>query len=122
MKHFHKFLFTLVLFYFGTTFSFAQKDTKTKSSKYEIQGPYCNGLARVRMNKKWGYIDKDGKEVVKPKYKQVENFDEGIARVRNAKGWGLIDTTGVEILIPAYDFISEFVDGKAKISLMGQEA
>lgn len=119
----------LILFLFFSSISFAQKETKAKSteqkektpksSKYEIQGPYCNGLARVRMNKKWGYIDKNGAEIVKPKYIQVENFNEGLARVRGQKGWGLIDTTGTIILVAEFNYISDFTDGKALVRMIG---
>ena len=123
--YFYLFLFTL----FFSSISFAQKETKTKSaepketktksSKYEIQGPYCHGLSRVRMNKKWGYIDKNGAEIVKPKYIQVENFKEGLAKVRGQKGWGLIDTTGNVVLVAEFNYISDFVDGKAIVRMIG---
>jgi len=124
-----------IVLLFASSSSFAQKkETKSKSpeqkekttkgktvksSKYEIQGPFCNGLARVRMNKKWGYIDTNGVEKVKPKYIQVENFNEGLARVRGQKGWGLIDTTGTIILVAEFNYISDFTDGKALVRMIG---
>lgn len=99
---------------------FAQKKTE-KSSKYSVQGPFCNGLAKVCMDHKWGYIKKDGSVVVKPKYLQAENFDEGLARVRSIKGWGLIDTTGNIVLMTEFNYISEFVNGKALVRMISGE-
>ncbi len=134
MKRNFRYSFLLSIFFFMSSISFAQKETKTKttpqkeksttgktikSSKYEIQGPFCNRLARVRMNKKWGYIDTNGVEIVKPKYIQVENFKEGLAKVRGQKGWGLIDTTGTLILVAEFNYISDFTDGKAIVRMIG---
>lgn len=120
-------LFALSFLVSGPLFAQKGKKTKTKesgvkvpkSSIYELQGPFCNGISKVRMNKKWGYIKKDGSTLVKPKYTEAESFEDGVARVRNIKGWGLIDTTGKEILIPAFIYISEFVEGKAKVVMIG---
>jgi len=120
MKHLKKSFYLLFLFILISNLSLAQKDKKTPS-KYDIQGPYCSGLAKVKSKGKWGYINKAGNEVVKPKYIQVENFDGGIARVRGQKGWGLIDTTGTVILMTEFNYISEFVDGKATVRMISGE-
>jgi len=110
----------LVVVFGSINIVFAQKK-EVKSSKYDIQGPFCNGLAKVCTNHKWGYIKKDGGVVVKPKYLQAENFDEGLARVRTIKGWGLIDTTGNVVLVTEFNYISDFVDGKAKVRMISGE-
>ena len=70
-----KHIYFLLIILFSATTSFAQKGkTKPKSSKYEFQGPYCNGLARVKTaEKKWGFIDTTGNVVVAPKYNEVTN-------------------------------------------------
>ncbi len=114
------YLILILAFAFDANSAFAQKKTE-KSSKYEIQGPFCNGRAKVCSDHKWGYIKKDGSVVVKPKYIQAENFDEGLARVRSVKGWGLIDTTGNVVLMTEFNYISEFVDGKAKVRMITGE-
>ena len=107
----------------GSITGFAQKGkTKEKTgvtAKYDMAGPFCNGLARVKTKNKWGYIDTTGNVVVPPKYNEVENFSDGIARVRIGQKWGLIDTTGKEIIKPTFDFIYEFVNGKAKVKIDG---
>jgi len=39
-------------------------------------------LARVKLNGKWGFIDKTGKEIVPPKYDYAWDFQESLARVK----------------------------------------
>lgn len=118
-KHFY---FILIIL-FSVSNSFAQKGkTKPKSSKYEFQGPFCNGLARVKTaEKKWGFIDTTGNVVVAPKYNEVTNFNDGLARVRVGQRWGLIDTKGTVLRKPTFQFIGEFVEGVAKVLVEGKE-
>jgi len=90
--------------------------------KYQYVGHFYDGLAKVKLEKKWGFIDTLGRVVVKPKYDQAENFSEGLARVRiSQKGWGLVNTKGVEILKPMFDFIGEFIGDEAVVRASGKE-
>jgi hypothetical protein len=41
--------------------------------KYDGIGEFDNGLARVRLNDKWGFVDKTGKEVTPIKYEVTPN-------------------------------------------------
>lgn len=92
------------------------------AEKYEYVGHFYNGLAKVKLEKKWGFIDTLGRVVIKPKYDQAENFSEGLAKVRiSQKGWGLVNTEGVEILKPMFDFIGEFVGDEAIVKASGKE-
>ena len=38
-------------------------------------------LFRVKVNNKYGFVDKDGNEVVPCKYNEANDFCEGMARV-----------------------------------------
>ncbi len=125
------FIFFLFLSFFIPT-AFAQKgkkqeksktDTKYEklTSKYEFAGPFCDGLARVRLNKKWGFIDTTGSVIIPLKYNEVQNFSDGMARVRVGQKWGLMDKTGRVIIKPTFQEIGEFVNGKAKVLLDGTE-
>lgn len=42
---------------------------------------FQDGLARVKLNGKWGNIDKTGKKVIALIYDNANNFYEGIAVV-----------------------------------------
>lgn len=90
-------------------------------TKYEFHGNFCDGLARVRLNKKWGYIDTTGAIKIPIKYQEAENFYEGFGRVRLGHKWGLYDKTAREIIKPTFNLIGPFEKGKAKVILDGQE-
>jgi hypothetical protein len=128
MKQNLKYLTFFFFFIFALNISFAQKHKKEKpTSGYDFQGPFCNGLAKVKKNNKWGFIDSTGNVIVQPKYTQVENFNDGLARVRMGSsggkvgGWGLVDTKGNEIVKPMFEWIYDFVDGKARVKSEGAE-
>ena len=58
---------------------------------------FREGLARVKLNGKWGVIDTIGNEVVSCKYDEIYDFKEGLAEaILNGKHV-LIDKTGKEI-------------------------
>lgn len=51
--------------------------------KYEDAGTFNNGLAPVKQNGKWGYIDETGKTVIPFQYDIAGLFSEGFALVGN---------------------------------------
>ncbi len=53
----------------------------------------------------WGYINRDGKEIVTPKYEQVyeEGFNKGLAKVRYKGLYGYIDINGKEVIPTIYE-------------------
>lgn len=65
---------------------------------------------------KWGFVDKDGKEIIKHKYDMVTEFNSyGYAGVKKDNVWGVIDKEGKIIVEPSYkiewkepDFISKY--------------
>ncbi len=36
----------------------------------------------MKISDKWGYIDKSGKQVIKPQFEEVEDFRSGLAIVK----------------------------------------
>ena len=46
---------------------------------------FSEGLAAVRKGNKWGYIDKNGKEVIPCQYEDAWDFSEGLAMVQTRK-------------------------------------
>lgn len=56
-------------------------------SDYECIRRFSEGLAPVKdLLGKWGFIDKNGKEVIPCKYTEVDNFSEGLAGVIDENG------------------------------------
>jgi hypothetical protein len=45
------------------------------------------GLARVQLDGKWGYVNKQGKLVIEPQYDMAEDLRAGLMHVRMGKDW-----------------------------------
>lgn len=55
---------------------------------FDAADNFIQGLARVRVGEKWGYIEPSGKLVIPAQYDAAESFVEGVALVRtNRAGW-----------------------------------
>ena len=64
---------------------------------------FSGGLCAVKNDKGYGYIDKDGKTVIKHQFDLAEAFECGRARVTVDKKFGYIDKTGKMIIPAEYD-------------------
>ena len=53
---------------------------------------------------KWGFVDKDGKTVIKPKYEKAKSFSHGLGAVYDGKKWGFINYDNK--LVIDYTFIN----------------
>jgi len=99
-------LFGLITFdqtsYFGQTASY---------NSIECYGTIRYNWALVELDGKFGFIDKHGKEIVKPKYDKIWDFGiyrDNWALVSLNGKLGFIDTKGREIVEPKYDSIESF--------------
>ena len=71
--------------------------------KYDSVGNFFKGLAVVKLNRKWGFVNVTGKVMIPLKYDSVGSFHEGLAGVLlNGQG-GLVDKTGKELLPCVYN-------------------
>ena len=89
-------------------------------AKYDSAYSFREGLASVKLDGKYGYIDKIGKEIIPLKYDLVESFSEGLARVKLDGKWEFIDKTGKEIAPLKYDYVDSFSEGLAWVKLDGK--
>ncbi|MBI1791033.1 MAG: WG repeat-containing protein [Acidobacteria bacterium] len=83
--------------------------------EFDATQDFSEGLAAVRSQDKWGYIDPAGRLVIEPRFNEATAFSEGLAAVKSNSTWGYIDPTGA-VVIP-FDFASagDFSDGVAKV-------
>lgn len=85
---------------------------------------FSEGLAAVNSSKtdsgerKYGFIDKTGSEIISPEFISAGNYTEGFASVcvktPNGKKTVLIDKAGRIVVPPKYDYIGEFTNGMAR--------
>lgn len=85
------------------------------SNKYESYGHFTEGLARVMINEKWGFINRFGEEVIPPQFHYTEEFADGRAIVRNEKELhGAIDEQGKLVIDYQFPVLANFEKGYAK--------
>lgn len=73
------------------------------------------GLARIKKDGKYGFIDTKGNMQIPCNYLEPTDFQEGLASAKNNDGfWGVIDKKGTFIIDPTYLKIGNFRNGLAK--------
>ena len=97
-----------------------EKTTEYEYDEYEDYEIYSEGLAKVRKNRKYGYIDEVGNEIIPLKFDFVYKFKEGMSAVKLNGKWGFIDKTGKIIISLIYDGCWFFSEGLAKVSFNGK--
>ncbi len=85
--------------------------------KYDVISDFNEGIAAVKLNAKWGYINEQGQEIVKPEYEVAYPFSEGAGVLGSSdKGIvGIADMQG-QISIPNSSYkidprFAQFNDG-----------
>jgi len=88
----------------------------TYHSNYKVTDKNENELLAVRLNDKYGFTDRNGKEIIHPQYDDVTSFNEGLAAVQLGEKCGFIDKTGNEVISPKYDSAYTFSEDLAAVS------
>ncbi|PMB41302.1 hypothetical protein CEN40_20615 [Fischerella thermalis CCMEE 5205] len=86
-------------------------------AQFDSVGSFSEGLAEVKVDGKWGYIDKSGKIVIQPQFDDVSKFSEGLAKAWIAgQNWGYIDKTGNFVIPQQFtkDNANNFSEGLAR--------
>lgn len=88
-------------------------------------GDFDEGLAACKTSGgKLGFIDRQGKVVVKASYLykpgRIYAYGDGLAGVATAKGTGFIDKTGRTIVQPVYEDVGSFQEGYAAVKKDGK--
>ena len=78
-----------------------------RTSYFEDALPFSEGLAAVKINGAWGYVDSEGEFVVQPQYSEAGSFSGGCAAVYGGGMWQVIDSTGaVRLELPGVDSVT----------------
>jgi len=67
-----------------------------------------DGYAAVKIDGRWGFIDKKGSIVIKPQYDDVGSFSLGLAPVRMNEEWGYIDVHNQIVIEPTFKNAKSF--------------
>ena len=92
-----------------------QGQNGTNQAKYDYIASFGahghSSFALVRKNEKYGFIDRQGKEVVSPTYEKIYSFGESPsnwAKVRLNGLYGFLDRSGTEVVKPVFESIRSF--------------
>ena len=95
------------------------KGNRLFNKQFEGVGPFSEGLARVKQNGKWGYINTKGEVVIPCVYDWSRNdsgeFSEGLACVKQNGRYGFINTEGEKVVPCIYDEGDAFAEGHALV-------
>ncbi len=82
-------------------YTYDKKHYEPVEARFSELEPFCEGLAPVSVDRKWGYISLDGEIALPPQYDGCKGFQNGVAVVYNQKPRGnlweiyrLIDRNG----------------------------
>lgn len=82
--------------------------------------PFMEGLAAVLSFNRIGFIDKKGKVVIAPEFRETTGFSDGLAAVKiiGSAGeyvWGYIDKSGKFVIEPQFKEAKSFLGGLATV-------
>jgi WG repeat protein len=91
--------------------------------EYDDEGydtAFHDGLAKVQVAGKTGYLDKTGKFAIPLRFTYAYPFAEGLAAATESptgdRGWGYIDTSGKWIIPPQFEWGSSFQEQLAPVN------
>ena len=76
-----------------------------------------SGLYPVKVDAKYGFMDRSGKTVITPQFDETGGFSDGLAAVRIGTKFGYINTNGMVVIAPQFDYAGPFRDGRAGVQL-----
>jgi hypothetical protein len=104
---------------------FWQQRTAHQRSRYSIRrlqlAPFSEGLAPVLSFNKLGFMDKTGRVVVEPLFRETSGFSEGLAAVKIIGNdgqyvWGYVDRAGRFAVEPRFREVHPFAGGLAQVT------
>lgn len=83
---------------------------------YDYAGRFSEGLAGIRIDEKWGFMDMQGRVSIKPRFDAVREFSEGLAAIQQGLKWGFISKEGSFEIQPSFDLVLKpFKNGRAYV-------
>jgi hypothetical protein len=77
-------------------------------------------LYPIKQNNRFGYINRSGKVVIRPRFEEVTAFSENLAAVKRKGKWGFIDTHGRTVVTLQFEAVEPFRHGLAIVKGTGK--
>ncbi|MEE9304156.1 MAG: WG repeat-containing protein [Thiotrichaceae bacterium] len=88
---------------------------------YESAGSFHKGSAPVRVEGKWGLIDKTGEWILAPTFTEIGKYtEEGLLPVKVDGKYGYIDSHGTPVTPFEFDDVKPFSEGLAAVKIEDQ--
>ena len=84
---------------------------------FEYLDNFHDGFARVKLNRKYNFIDTKGNIRFNQWFEYLENFHDGFAKVELNGKYNFIDTKGNILADQWFDYVYDFHDGFARVRL-----
>jgi hypothetical protein len=81
---------------------------------------FYEDIVSLKLNGKWGFVDKTGKNVTSFIYENISTFSEGFAAVKQNGKWGYINKTGNMTIPYTYENANHFSGGLAAVKQNGK--
>ena len=101
----------------GSVYGYKQFNEWIVKPKYESAGPFIDGIARVSLFGKYGFINRSSETVIPFKFDGARSFSEGLAAVMLNGKWGFINSSGKVVIAYRYDQAGPFNDGLARVAI-----
>lgn len=76
---------------------------------------FVDGVAPVKVEGRWGFIDRQGTFIVKPSFDDAEALRDGRARVKVGESWGFVDKAGALVIPARFSHAAHFSEGLARV-------
>jgi hypothetical protein len=83
--------------------------------RFDSEGDFFHGLARVSSDHKWGYINEKGRIDIEYQFDDALDFIGELAPIRIGRRGGYIDMKGRWMVPPAFQAAGEYFDGLARV-------
>ncbi len=94
----------------------------TKFSFSNCGVEFSEGVVALAEGDLWGYADKKGNWVIKPRFALAHSFHNSLAGVKDSKSrkWGFVDKKGKWVIKAQFEDVGSFEDGIAPAKLNGK--
>lgn len=101
-----------------------EKDSLNSDNKCLVEEVSCfkfkEGLALVKVDGKWGFIDTNGEYIISPQFDVAGDFHEGLAAVGLNRKIGYVNKKGELQIKPQFEEADDFHEGLAGVCLNGK--
>jgi hypothetical protein len=98
------------------------RDRGRLTGDWENVGSFSESLVAVRSQGRWGYVDRAGRGVIRPRFSGAGEFSEGLAPV-SEQTWvcGYTDRSGTLVIPARFRLCHPFHDGRARVEILGPD-